>query len=146
MAIAKLRTVFFDGAWIPKVKTFFTKINEIIDWINLNGKTYKVYSALLTQSSTNAPVSVVLENTLGTINISYDSTGYYYFTSNGLFTQDKTFTIMSSGGNTSSLQRVAVAVWEDSSNISIQTGTVGSPVTASDGMLTNTSFEIRVYN
>lgn len=65
MSIDKLKNKFIAGAFIKDVKHFFEKINEIIDWIN-NGSpntNYKIYRALLTQSGTNAPVAIVLENT-----------------------------------------------------------------------------------
>ena len=34
MAIDKLKSRFFTGAWLTDVKQYFSKINEIIDWIN----------------------------------------------------------------------------------------------------------------
>ena len=53
---------------------------------------YKVYTALLTQSGTNAPVATVLENTFGgDIVWSYSSTGSYLGTLAGAFTSQKTF-------------------------------------------------------
>ena len=53
--------------------------------------TYKVYTALLSQSGTNAPVATVLENTLGDIvTFTYKDVGTYNIISNGLFTEGKT--------------------------------------------------------
>jgi len=53
---------------------------------------YKVYTALLTQTGTNAPVATVLENTLGgDIIWSYSGTGSYLGTLAGAFTSQKTF-------------------------------------------------------
>ena len=53
---------------------------------------YKVYTALLTQSGTSAPVATVLENTLsGTITWSYSSVGSYQGTLVGAFPSSKTF-------------------------------------------------------
>ena len=53
---------------------------------------YKVYTALLTQSGTSAPVATVLENTLsGTITWSYSSVGSYQATLVGAFPSSKTF-------------------------------------------------------
>lgn len=112
----------------------------------LNLRNYDSYTVLVTQSGTNPPtVKFLEENTIGNITITYDSVGYFYFTSNGLFTADKTATIISSGGAASALQKNVVAVWEDTSNISIQTGTIAAPVVPANGCLTNTFFEIRVY-
>jgi len=107
---------------------------------------YKVYSVLVTQTGTSAPTVKVLENTLGTVTISYDSVGYYYFTSSGLFTEDKTFHILSSGGGNNALQKHVVSVWEDADNISIQCGTIATTVVPANGVLIRASFEIRVYN
>lgn len=45
---------------------------------------YKVYTALLTQSSTNPPTPVVLENTLGVVTFGYVSTGVYTINSTEL--------------------------------------------------------------
>jgi len=53
----------------------------------------KTYRANLTQTSTNAPVATVLENTLGDIVWSYDGVGAYTATLTGAFTANKTFII-----------------------------------------------------
>ncbi len=69
MIIDKLKTKFANGAWINNIKTFFEKINEIIDYLNNNPisePVYKVYSAILNQEDENAPVvTTVFENTFG---------------------------------------------------------------------------------
>ena len=93
MSIDKLKTKFFTGAWLTDVKHYFVKINEIIDWINNIGTpSYKVYTALLTQTGTNAPVATILQNTLGGIPIfSYVSTGEYNITLTGKLTASKRF-------------------------------------------------------
>ncbi len=62
---------------------------------------YLVYTALLTQSGTSAPVATVLENTLGgTVVWSYDDVGVYIGTLAGAFVIGQTACIMSpiSGG------------------------------------------------
>ena len=151
MSIDKLKTKFFTGAWLTDVKHYFTKINEIIDWINNIGTlSYKSYTVLVTQSGTDAPTIKILgNNTLGTITTSYDSTGYYYLISNSLFIVDKTTIFFGANGGTNSLGVSAVAVWEDSSNISLQTGTYQNDpatITPVNGLLTNNTLEIRVYN
>jgi hypothetical protein len=50
----------------------------------------KVYRALLTQSGTDAPTAVVLENSIGAIVWEYSSTGIYTATLSGAFTANKT--------------------------------------------------------
>ena len=56
-----------------------------------DSRPYKVYTALLTQSGTDAPVATVLENTLGgDVVWEYTNIGNYTATSNNLFTLNKT--------------------------------------------------------
>lgn len=73
------------------------------DWLNLDllvqslvpSSSYKVYTALLTQSGTNDPVATVLENTLGgTVVWTYGSTGLYQATLTGAFPANKLFFIV----------------------------------------------------
>ena len=58
-----------------------------------DSRPYKVYTALLNQSRTDAPVATVLENTLGDIVWSRDSEGIYNAELNGAFMENKTFGI-----------------------------------------------------
>lgn len=54
-------------------------------------RSYEVYTALLTQTGTNAPVATVLENTLGgTVVWSRSGVGIYLGTLSGAFPQNKT--------------------------------------------------------
>jgi hypothetical protein len=55
---------------------------------------YKVYTALLTQTGTSAPTATVLENTIGTITWTYTDYGFYTGTCTGCFTENKTFAYM----------------------------------------------------
>ena len=56
-----------------------------------SGASYKVYTALLTQTGTDAPVATVLENTLGgTVVWTRDDAGSYLGTLSGAFTANKT--------------------------------------------------------
>jgi hypothetical protein len=105
---------------------------------------YKVYTALLTQSGTNDPVATVLENTIGTLDLFYDDDGLYYIESSSLFTPDKTlifFGTPTDGDYASIYQINCVVLSEDL--IIIRTFMSGN---SSDGLLTNTPIEIRVYN
>lgn len=62
------------------------------EFIIYDSRPYKVYTALLTQTGTDAPVATVLENTLGgEIVWSYDGFGSYIGSLNGAFTENKTF-------------------------------------------------------
>jgi len=54
-------------------------------------KPYKVYIALLSQAGTDAPTSIILENTIGEIEWTYENTGSYYGIFLDAFTENKTF-------------------------------------------------------
>jgi hypothetical protein len=65
---------------------------------SINGEVvvrYKKYVALMTQTGTAAPTVIVLENSIGDIVWTRDSTGIYEGTLTGAFTLDKTYTMMS---------------------------------------------------
>jgi hypothetical protein len=107
---------------------------------------YKVYTALLSQSGTASPTAVVLENTFGiTATFSYSSTGYYELYMTSQFTSGKTFIINGCpdsgpiGGN------FGVFLTEYSDTNKIRLSTLDDNGTFYDGMLNNTSIEIRVY-
>lgn len=63
-------------------------VNPIIN--KLNNPSYKVYTALLTQTGTDAPVATILENTLGNIVWTRINPGQYMGTLAGAFTTNKT--------------------------------------------------------
>lgn len=117
------------------------------DGSNLSGitipSTYKVYTALLTQTGSTAPVSTVLENTLGgTVVWTYDIIGVYNATLNGAFLPNKTVVFCTkqmpgNGGITIYGSRV------NNDTVSIR---VSDSITNVDGELTDASIEIRVYN
>lgn len=70
--------------------------NYNTEWVDQTGggggASYLVYTALLTQSGTDAPVATVLENTLGgTVVWTYYAPGVYLGTLSGAFTADKTW-------------------------------------------------------
>jgi hypothetical protein len=107
-----------------------------------NTSTYKVYSALISQSETNDPTAIVLEDTIGDITITYQSVGYYILQSPS-FTEDKTWCtpviVLGVGGATykGTLYRV------DADKYAI--ATESDVDTPSDNLLYKTSIEIRVY-
>jgi hypothetical protein len=103
---------------------------------------YKVYTALLSQSGTNAPVATVLENTLGgTVAWSVSSVGLYLGTLTGAFTLNKTVGFIS--GDQSSDKGYGI---DNLSSIDyIRTSTRQAGV-LTDNQLNKASIEIRVYN
>lgn len=72
-----------------------TNTKQIYDgtrWVEAAHPLYKVYTALLTQSGTDAPTATVLENNLGgTVVWARSDIGEYTATLTGAFTVDKTF-------------------------------------------------------
>jgi hypothetical protein len=102
---------------------------------------YKIYTALLTQSGTNAPVATVLENTLGaTITWSYVGVGQYYATaSSTVFTAGKTTGILSNSSST------GINAFVNISTTVFNTVTTSSGVAANNELVKN-MVEIRVYN
>jgi hypothetical protein len=105
------------------------------------------YVALLTQTSTNPPTAVVLENDFGvTATFSYNLTGSYDLYLTGQFTSSKTVIFTGSpdqgpiGGDFAHF----IATRIDSNRIGLLTFDVNGAGLL-NGLLTDTSIEIRVY-
>jgi len=99
---------------------------------------YKVYTALLSQTGTNAPTAIVLENTLGGTPVwTRTSAGSYVGTLAGAFVTDKTVILYNASSSSfSSFVKLNTV----NNTIDWQNG-------ADDRMLNNgTMIEIRVYN
>lgn len=149
MSIDKLKTKFFTGAWLTDVKHYFTKINEIIDYLNgIKGEgSYKVYTALLTQSGTDDPTAIVLQNTLGGVIVwTRDSQGVYYGTLSGAFTVGKTF-IPTTYFKQKQYQTPGWTYYINDLNsilIKSEQGDVAGNLI--DGVIDSAPIEIRVYN
>lgn len=85
-----------DGTEVlPIVQGGTTSQTTTQDVANL--KNYKVYTALLSQSGTDAPTAIVLENTIGEIVWTRDDVGVYLGTLNATFIEDKTFVLLNWG-------------------------------------------------
>jgi hypothetical protein len=123
--------------------------NEKTEYYSLDDiRGYKVYTALLSQSGTDAPTATVLENTIGNIVWSRVGEGLYRATLTGAFIEDKT--TMSIGitsiGYSDMGQPFLVNGEDFQPNflvISTQ-NTIASLL--ADGFLGKTPIEIRVYN
>ena len=101
---------------------------------------YKVYTALLTQSGTDAPVATVLQNTLGgTVVWTRDNAGVYYGTLVGAFTVNKTAIIR--GASFSGVFSYG-SRRESADAIIVNTSESGSD---SDSVLDNTTIQILVF-
>jgi len=117
---------------------------KYVDQKVADSRPYKVYTALLTQSGTNAPVATVLENTLGSITWSRINTGIYLAKSSNLFTTN-TAIIIGSNINVSNVDSAPL----NTNNLvlnSFSLYTFDTFTQAYDDILDNTLIEIRVYN
>jgi hypothetical protein len=108
-----------------------TRINAKVTIPSGPGASYLVYTALLTQIGTGAPVATVIENTIGVITFSYDDVGQYHALSAGLFTEGKTVVFLT---DVQSYGARPVSA----SSILLLAGT-------GDDQFLNASIEIRVY-
>ena len=101
---------------------------------------YKVYTALLSQAGKgNAPTAIVLENTIGDIVWTYSSVGEYVGTLANAFTNSKTYVYAYI--TPSSLIR-----FERDGVNRVSIGTTDNLGAKTNGLLNQTSIEIRVYN
>jgi hypothetical protein len=107
-----------------------------------NIRPYRVYSAILSQSGTNAPTAVVLENTIGDIFLSREGIGDYHISSNSLFTVDKTSISCNGIGDTNGGIVFAVVGGVGFCQLITRTN---AGIT-SDDILFKSFIEIRVYN
>lgn len=121
-------------------------LEEILGRLVPQAPKYKVYTALLSQSGTDAPVATVLENTLGDIVWSYDALGTYTGTLLDAFTENKTYQtigIVSDGDystvNYGNFYRTSL------NSVGITTLNIVSQEIG-DNYLNNAPIEIRVYN
>ena len=104
--------------------------------------TYTKYIALISQSSTSAPTVIELENTIGPIVWTRNSTGIYYGTLTGAFTLDKTYVMLSNV----ELDSIVMAKRANNNIIQIDTTNLHSPTAAHhDSHLKKNTLEIRVY-
>ena len=106
--------------------------------------TYKVYTALLNQTGTSAPIATILENTLGSIVWSRVSTGLYKAELTGAFTTSKTHLMIGSAAVGLAITNYCEMNLNTVDFINVSTGRVGGSL--QDALLLNTPIEIRVYN
>lgn len=144
----KLKNLPSGGGGVQTISGDFVDNTDPLNPILNDPRPYKVYTALLSQSGTDAPVATVLENTLGaTITWSYVAVGQYIGTSMGTFTVNKTVIFSGSANDTDVATAMYIMALLGNEN-TVQIGTFNQLAvpTASDGKLTNTLIEIRVYN
>ena len=112
---------------------------------------YKVYSAFISQNGTSAPTAVVNENTIGTMTITRNGTGSYYFVSPGFNSYDdygKVLCFISNGsanGSTGALSSVNGQYVPTINGIQV-VSLIASTLTPTDNAIQGCSIEIRLYN
>ena len=117
--------------------------------------TYKVYTALLTQTGTDSPTAVVLENTIGGIfqwvRYNIPGTGFYNVNVTGLgnsvFDSNKvTILVQPNKYRFNNYSTQIIANVASGTGIQLITILLDPTSTLTDGLLNNTFIEIRVYN
>jgi hypothetical protein len=156
MSLTPLTPTFGTNAFI---NIFYKKINELVDVVNTNIYNYKVYTAIISQSSTNAPtVYSELENTIGDLVWSRNAQGRYYLTLADAFPNDKKVVVFFGaadysevGSPTSVLKICKPTYYYDTANRIAIESYLSQPGDANDGvrddgLLTKQHIEVRVYN
>ena len=127
----------------PTKTASISSIATVANSLNLG---YTLYSALITQTGTNAPTAVVLQNTItGTLTWTRTQVGVYVLTSNLTpFTANKVQVFINNGGPTTTF---GSTVWtrETTSYIGIKTFSQSTGLNADD-LLSDGSIEIRIYS
>lgn len=104
---------------------------------------YDSYVALLTQTSTNAPVATILSNNLtATLTWARTGVGVYTLTANAsIFTVNKTIVFLNAGSG------IPLISAERTSDTVLTVKTfVPSSAAATDNVITNGAFEVRIYS
>ena len=135
---------FFD---LPRMvreafRRLLTRVEALEDSPSGDSRPYKVYTALLSQTGTDAPVATVLENTIGTVTFEYYGIGNYSINSTGLFTSEKTAIFHKSIVGDSHTYTM-ISYYADSLELGFSTSESNTP---QNDLLVREIIEIRVYN
>ena len=126
-----------------KLKDILTSIVTTIENTPVaESRPYKVYTALLTQTGTNAPVATVLENTIGDIVWSYFTLATYKATLNGAFLENK---VAVQGSANRTIDSLLSGSRLDNNTIIVTSTTISTDTPAND-KFSNSFVEIRIYN
>lgn len=102
---------------------------------------------LISQSGTNDPTTIVLENTLGvTPSFSYTTPGVYTLGLNGAYVSGKTGLFISPSGNSNDFTKTASITYQFNGFDGFILRTFDESGIAINDGFTNTLIEIRVYN
>ena len=119
-------------------------VQSVASFANSYSLGYTVYTALITQAGTAAPVATVLQNTTGgTITWTRSSTGRYVATISGkTYTANKTAVLVTFGGNNDNILRPVVTSTTAIDWYNIDSSDQG----VSDTIAATTTVEIRIYS
>jgi len=108
---------------------------------------YNSYVALLTQTSTNAPVATILSNNLtATLTWARTAAGLYTLTANAAtFTANKTI-IFINAGSSQSIVTNPIITGEKTSDTVLTVKTFDQSSFRTDNCITNGAFEVRIYS
>lgn len=104
-------------------------------------QTEKVYRALLSQSDSDDPVAVVLENSLGDVTLSRYNSGAYTLSLANAFPANRTWLNVVKA-TLATITSAALFYRSDDDTLTLETQVDG---VSNDGVLSSTSIEIRVY-
>lgn len=102
----------------------------------------KVYKALISQSGTDAPTAIIIQNTIGSIVWTRSNTGSYLGTLSGAFTENKTLCF----GGVNAGSTMIVGLQRNDANSVALSSIDSSTSLGSDSLLYLTSILIEVYN
>ncbi len=134
---------------IPNLQRVVNNLLETIGFVNdalPDSRPYKVYSALLSQTGTSAPTSVILENTFPSAIVwAFSSAGSFVGTLTAAFVENKTQCwIEQSSTDTAPGTSFKRIVRTGANTVQIDCSDVeGNPL---NGVIVDTPIEIRVYN
>jgi len=139
-----IKTGFWDK--LSKAPKEYLNLNLLIESLTPT-PTYKVYTALLTQSGEDAPVATIMENTLGELVWTRTSDGIYGAIFSEIFPINKSIGFITIGLGVGAFYSITVGEPYQSSNIALVVS-YNSPLmnTPQDNLLYSTPIEIRVYN
>lgn len=141
--LAKLLQVF--GGTPASDSSDNTLLSQILEIANSGGSGLpagaKVYRALLTQSGTDAPTVIELQNSIGDINWVRLDVGSYEGQLAGAFTFQKTFALINPilGADVTDIASISL------NTVDAITITTGQAPALADGVLNTTAVEIIVY-
>ena len=141
----------YDSTFVLEAPSRAALQKGMANWVPASSggaASYLVYTALLTQSGTSAPVATVLENTLGgTVVWSRDASGIYVATLSGAFTANKTTPIsqreQQSSDNVDDTPKWLTGLRLTDNTYGLNTGNYD--IGLSDSVLNGAFIEIRVY-